>query len=91
MAIFIEETENEYIACSPPLRMWTGLAYSFAILEAFFWLHFTQNVLFCVQSWGYLLLTTTLSINHKKVFTFILTQLYFCLCKCLLLLLPRKC
>lgn len=36
MAIFTEATENEYIACSPPLRRWTGLAYSFAILEAFF-------------------------------------------------------
>ena len=36
MVIFTEEMENEYIACSPSPRRWTGLAYSFAMLEAFF-------------------------------------------------------
>lgn len=65
MLIFTEETENEYIACSPTSRRWTGLAHSFAILETFFGHTLHKMHFFCVQSWGYLLLITTLSINHK--------------------------
>ena len=53
MAIFTEATENEYVACSPPLRRWTGLAYSFAILEAFFG-HTFPKMYFFVSNPGYI-------------------------------------